>query len=281
MFSVNQFPVSFLYSCTKTDFFSAWGFECSVAGYATPPLDYVSLLTCVNTSTSSSIGISNVTFPSQGRIDLYLGSDLSTTMLDDVACFSAVLTQVAIEDTSNASLLDPSRIWISSVYLTSTNSAAYPDSLVATLTDPSAAVSAIALSQAINRASSGIELLCDGRRASVTRGSLASTGTFTLGIENCSSNTSALRPPGAASFSWPDAILYASGKRVSAFSSSGVQSVMQERVLSVRCVNSGIFILFDRQVRALFIQISRSPSFSLNFRPQGLRLIDRQFLGHL
>lgn len=267
MFSVAQFPISFLYNCTKTDFFSAWGFECSVAGYATPPLGYVSLLTCVNASTSSSIGISNVTFPSQGRVAVYLNNDLSTTMLDSVTCFSTVLTQVSIEDTTNSSLLDQSRVWISSVYLTSSNAAAYPDSLVATLTDSSAIVSAIALSQALSRASAEIELLCDGVRASVTRGSLTSAGTFTLDIQNCSSNTSVLRPPAVASFSWPDAVLYASGKKVSSFSDSGVESVMQERVLSVRCVNSGIFILFDRQV-----SVSSASSFSVICSHGGLSL---------
>lgn len=246
IYSVGQFPLSYLYNCTKVDLWysssSVWGLQCSVNGHATPPTSFVSRLTCVNSSTSALIPITNVSFPSSGRINVEFQIG---TMLDDATCFSSVPTQVAIEDTSQAPLIDPSTSQITSAYLTSFDSSSVPDSLVIVLSEPAAIVPFSVIQRAID--SQQISLTCDSQSASILRPTTTSAGRIVLRVQNCTSVYSTRRPPSEAVLDWPASISYVNGRVVDAFASDVVVT-MNERVLSVVCSNSAIFILFDQTV---------------------------------
>lgn len=256
LYTANQFPMSHLYNCSKVDLWNSsfttsaiWGFQCTVAGYETPPLFYVSKLTCVDASSSATVPIANVSFPAvyqqqPRRINVAFGSG---TMFDDVVCFSSTPTQVTIEDTTQALPLNSDPVYISSVYLTSSISLAYPDSLVVRLSETNAIVPMTVLQQAVDQQL--ILLYCDQRLASVVRPDSTSAGQFVLQVQNCTSTHSTYRPPDTAALEWPASIVYADGRVVSSsFSDSDVSTTMNERVVNVVCVDGAIFVLFDRPV---------------------------------
>lgn len=245
IYSAGQFPLSYLYNCTRIDMWSSsvWGLQCSINGYATPPASFVSKLTCVSSSTSALFSIANVSFPSPRRINVEFQTG---TMLDSVTCFSSVPTQVTIEDTSQAPLINPGTSQITSVYLTSFESSATPDSLVIALSETGAVVPFSVIQRAID--SQQISLTCDGQSVPILQPTETSAGRIVLRVQNCTSVYSTRRPPSEAALNWPASIFYANGRVTSAFVSNDVTITMNERVLSVVCNNNAIFILFDRAV---------------------------------
>jgi hypothetical protein len=254
VYAADQFPLSYLYNCSRADLSntstSLWGLQCTVTGYTTPSVTYASRLTCVNSTTFGVIPITNTSFPnqtssSQARINVEFGAG---SMLDSVICFSSVPIQVTIENTEMAPLLDRSSAWITSVYMTSFESLAYPDALVVYLSETGTTVPLTVISQALNKPDQ-ISLTCDGNPASIMYPTASSAGQFVLKVQNCTSALSLRRPPREVALTWPASILYTNGKILtSAFTDPDVEVRMAERVLDARCIDGAIFILFDQEI---------------------------------